>query len=133
MAITLQTSLELIICGKCGIEFAVPEYWRTKRLQDHHDFYCPNGHGQHFIVETEADKLRKELNQQIQSHDQTLAKLRDAEEQARKLERRLKHGVCPCCRRTFTNLQRHMKTEHPEYGPAPLDVTQKVKRRKARA
>lgn len=24
-------------------------------------------------------------------------------------------ACCPCCRRNFQNLQRHMKTQHPGY------------------
>jgi hypothetical protein len=45
-------------------------------------------------------------------------KLRTDERIAReKVERKLKRvhrGVCPCCKRTFQNIQRHMETKHPE-------------------
>ena len=29
---------------------------------------------------------------------------------------RIKNGVCPCCKRHFTNLERHMHTKHPEFA-----------------
>jgi hypothetical protein len=32
----------------------------------------------------------------------------------RQLER-VASGVCPCCNRSFVNLRRHMKTQHPEF------------------
>ena len=27
-------------------------------------------------------------------------------------------GMCPCCRRTFENVARHMESQHPGYGEA---------------
>lgn len=29
-----------------------------------------------------------------------------------RLKNRVANGVCPCCNRTFANLQRHMSTKH---------------------
>jgi len=31
-----------------------------------------------------------------------------------KIKKRVGRGVCPCCNRHFTNLQRHMETKHPD-------------------
>jgi hypothetical protein len=33
-----------------------------------------------------------------------------------RMANRIKHGVCPCCNRTFLNLQRHMTTQHPSFN-----------------
>jgi hypothetical protein len=33
-----------------------------------------------------------------------------------RLRKRAKHGVCPCCKRTFQQLARHMKQKHPEFS-----------------
>lgn len=30
--------------------------------------------------------------------------------------RRIAAGVCPCCRRSFTDLARHMSSQHPDYA-----------------
>lgn len=31
-------------------------------------------------------------------------------------------GVCPCCNRSFTNVRRHMTSQHPDYTiPEPAD------------
>lgn len=33
-----------------------------------------------------------------------------------KVKNRISKGVCPCCNRTFADLQRHMTTKHPKYA-----------------
>lgn len=35
---------------------------------------------------------------------------------------RIANGVCPCCDRSFTNLQRHMASKHPDYAHAPAEA-----------
>lgn len=45
--------------------------------------------------------------------DQRLA----AERELKKIQTRVKGGVCPCCNRSFVQLTRHMKTKHPDYEP----------------
>ena len=35
-----------------------------------------------------------------------------------KERKRVANGVCPCCNRTFGNLQRHMATKHPDHAAA---------------
>jgi hypothetical protein len=114
------TLLSTTTCASCGIRFAMPKDFRDKLLQTGERFYCPNGHALSF--DSELEKLRNELQRERQKHDQTQAALRTAQEAAAKLELRLKHGVCPCCRRTFSNVQEHMRTQHPEYGPRPLNM-----------
>jgi hypothetical protein len=37
----------------------MPDQMYKARLRDRDTFYCPNGHGQHFLGETEAEKLKK--------------------------------------------------------------------------
>lgn len=55
----------LITCYKadCGISWAMPKSWDKDRHDDHKTFYCPNGHGQGYVVksESEAEKLRGEI------------------------------------------------------------------------
>jgi S-adenosylhomocysteine hydrolase len=36
-----------------------------------------------------------------------------AEAKHAKLQKRVGYGVCPCCHRTFRQLQEHMKRKHP--------------------
>lgn len=124
--ITITTSLDMITeqCCNCGILFAITKDFhdraRAKPGANGIRFYCPNGHDQFYVGESEATKLRRErdrLAQQIAQKDDEIAEARrqaEAEVKARKrIEKRVNNGVCPCCTRSFQNLKRHMATKHP--------------------
>jgi len=118
-----------IECCNCGINFSVPALWKQVRRNDHRTFYCPNGHGQNFVAETEADKLRRErdlLKQRVAEKNDDIRHEREQREaverqlaaqkgQVTKLKKRASAGVCPCCNRTFTALARHMAVKHPTF------------------
>lgn len=87
--ITEDTHVTLV-CGKCGIEFAVPNHWQEKRLESGESFWCPNGHERVFNP-TRVDSLKAALNAE---KEKVAAVLR---------------GQCPQCRRTFKNLQSHIR------------------------
>lgn len=113
----------------CGITFAVPDRWNKCRHDDHEWFYCPNGHRQHYSGDSEEDKLRRErdrLAQRIAERDDEIARQREARQATERqlsatrgvvtrIKNRVGHGVCPCCNRTFGNLQTHMHKQHPDY------------------
>lgn len=118
----VQTYLIKEECCFCGVIFGIEQNHQKELLKTHQDFYCPNGHKQHYIAETEAERLKRELTIERQQHDQTKAELEHTKYQRRankgvltKLKARVKNGVCPCCNRSFTDLNRHMKTKHPNY------------------
>jgi peptide methionine sulfoxide reductase MsrB len=119
-------------CAECGVRFGAPAHFFNSRRADKRAFYCPNGHSLSWH-ESEADRLKAKLQKQEQEtrKAQEAAERehrwrKEATEQARHLERRLaaqrgvttrmknrvSNGVCPCCNRTFINLQRHMATKH---------------------
>jgi len=118
----------------CGIAFAVPAWWESKRREDKTWWYCPNGHQQHFSAETEAEKLRRErdrLKQQVAQRDDEINHQRDMRLDVERrlnatkgvvtrIKNRVGHGVCPCCSRTFENLQKHMATKHSDYAKSPV-------------
>lgn len=105
-----ETSYEEIECCNCGIHFAVPSFYRLKLRETHNTFYCPNGHAQSYPAKTEAEKLKEQLIRERAEHDQTRA---DRDAKSKQLHR-VAAGVCPCCNRTFRNLQKHMQTKHKE-------------------
>ncbi len=118
-----------LTCCNCGISFGVPDHWENERRADKRTFCCPNGHPQAFIEST-IDRLRRETNAaalklqaEINETRHVLLvtqKDRDSERRKRrKIEARISKGVCPCCNRTFDNLQQHMSTKHKEYGLPP--------------
>lgn len=108
-------------CCECGVQFGMPSNLRGVLKADPNKyFYCPNGHAQHYTKSTEM-KLREQMEVQRASAQKQLDEMRDRFldelNEKTKLAKQLKrvhNGVCPCCKRSFTNLQRHMKTKHPE-------------------
>ena len=56
-----MSTLSVITCSECGVDFGVPDAFERARREDHRTFWCPNGHGQVFRGKTEAEKLREEL------------------------------------------------------------------------
>lgn len=119
-------------CITCFIRFMVPKGFTARRREDKATFYCPNGH-QMSYTQSEADRLRAAMQKQQQATEAAKVEAererkwrREGAEERKVLERRLSaqrgvttrlknrvaNGVCPCCNRTFVNLQRHMQTKH---------------------
>jgi len=132
---TIQETTEFVVeeCGECGIQFAMPQQFRRKRLNDHSlPFWCPNGCRLFYIGKTAAEKEReraRQLERHIANQDEvirsekaahtvTKRKLSTTKGQLTKTRKRVANGVCPCCHRTFAQLQRHMKGQHPDYVEA---------------
>lgn len=83
-----------ITCYKCGIPFGVPDYFRTKRMQDKENFYCPNGHRQAY-VESEADRLRRQIEREKANteHYRQVAETRGLQRDRAKRQARALKGV----------------------------------------
>jgi hypothetical protein len=108
-------------CVSCGVIFALDESHRTELQKSHKSFYCPNGHSQYFPAQSVEEILRQDLARERQRSDQIKAELHDEKKskyaikgQLTKIKNRVSSGVCPCCKRYFSNLHRHMKTKHKE-------------------
>ena len=109
-------TFEIEECCNCGVLFAMTaEFAKDRhRRKEAASFYCPNGHAQHYMGKTDAQKLREAEAALSAERDQRLA----AERELRRIGQRAKGGACPCCKRTFVQLSRHMKAKHPDYPPA---------------
>jgi len=121
--------LETISCCNCKVVFAMPETWLTHYRKTHDYFHCPAGHRQHFTGETEEERLRKQVARLQTDQEHAAARIEDLRKQRdtakhqrdgmkgayRKVAVRVKNGVCPCCKRTFSCLAEHMKTKHPDF------------------
>jgi hypothetical protein len=111
-------------------------------MADKTSFYCPNGHGQHYLGKTEAQKLTEKLEEERrlrQRAEQNVAMwaddAREAKDRADKerhranaykghatrITKRAKAGVCPCCNRTFKALAAHMANKHPQFTPIEIE------------
>lgn len=124
-------------CYRCKTDIYMPEALYNAAHRGNISFWCPYGHEQIFakgkteaeLYKAEGDKLRQQLQraeQRIAEKDDAIAAERDGKEAARrqaaaargqvtKLKNRAARGVCPCCSRHFTNLERHMTTKHPDF------------------
>lgn len=123
--------METIECGNCGIVFGVPHQWLKDKRDSGGGFHCPNGHPRIF-GEGRADKYRREaerLRQRMAEKDDEIASEQKRaaayKGQVTRLKKRSAAGLCPCCNRHFTNLERHMATKHKDMDPAePLRVVE---------
>lgn len=127
--ITVGTTMATIDCANCAMTFAVPKRFEDDRRRDHRTFWCPNGHSNYYAALSDEEKLRQRLGDaearlthardeaawersRRQSTERSLAATRGVLTRTKK---RVAAGVCPCCKRTFQQLARHMAGQHPEY------------------
>lgn len=131
-----ETNLTVMTCPCCGITYAIPA-----RLQESAQargnreivWFCPNGHELGYSQASEQNqaeqRAEREANRaaRLQAQlDQTEAALRGQKSRATRFKndrdrerRRTAAGVCPCCGRTFQQLARHMKGQHPDFPAVP--------------
>ena len=116
-------------CCQCKAEIYLPsELYIAAQHSSKVTFYCAYGHPQCFVEgESEEKKLRRErdrLKQQLAEKEDTIAfwknRTNEIGNEKAKLMMRVKHGVCPCCHRTFAKLAAHMKTKHPDFRNAAV-------------
>lgn len=122
-------------CPLCGVHYAVDSAFvaEIKRLNE--SWYCPNGHSLVY-KESPADQLERELKAAKEAAriaennstyfsgrlvetqrelDLTARTLKASKTRLKKTKERIAAGVCPCCRRNFENLGRHIRGQHPQY------------------
>lgn len=134
-----SSKLEVMTCGNCGIQFAVPEAWIVRRRNGtdggDRSYHCPVGHSWTYSGETEAQKLKRQLEEKERSLKWTEERLESARKdrdhhQARanalkgvvtKVKQRVGQGSCPCCKRHFQDLRRHMTSKHPEHAKSEAE------------
>lgn len=109
-------------CCKCGTPIFMTDAHYAQKLKDKTDFYCVAGHNQAFIGETELDRAKRSLEFE-KTRRESAERDRDTARKAEAIVRgklkaqseRVANGVCPCCKRSFQNLMRHMSTKHPDF------------------
>jgi len=124
----ITISLVAETCFRCGCVFGLSADMQSHLQRSGDSFHCPNGHSQVYR-ETEEQKLTKqlaaerarldqakcEIARQIERVAQRDRSLSAARGQVTRIKNRVGNGVCPCCTRSFQNLQRHMATKHPTF------------------
>jgi hypothetical protein len=128
--ITYTEKLTVIYCAGCSVPFGMPADMEERRRNDHATFYCPSGHSNVFNGKTEAEKQRERadrLARQVEAREADIRfEQRRLENERRahsatkgqltKTKKRVANGVCPCCTRHFVNVERHIKSQHPDYA-----------------
>lgn len=122
-----------VICCRCSVPFGLDASSHTHLRRSSQTFYCPYGHQQHFAQgKSEAEKLQDQLDRERRARqriEQDRAYQVDAREaaerrasaykgQVTRLRNRAKAGICPCCNRHFSQLERHMASKHPDFRVA---------------
>lgn len=126
--LTYAGTLHILTCGECSIPHAIPVEMYRDRLDNGGDWWCPNGHKLHFLT-TEKHRLEAELarekklrgwseSRETSLRDQlgaTERSLRGHKAAKTRIKNRIAAGVCPCCKRSFQNVARHMAGQHPNF------------------
>jgi hypothetical protein len=109
-------------CINCGVLFAIPQDLKRGLRENHKNFYCPNGHSMFYPGESEAERFAREKRDLENKLRIEREYKEDYMQQRDKLQKELsrhkirtKNGVCPCCKRSFQNLRRHIEAKHPGY------------------
>lgn len=131
MSETITYTGELVIrtCW-CGMSHAIPEQLNDYQARQHRDgleqisIYCPLGHTYIKAGEGEAARLKRQLKAEQEraarlaaQRDQAEASARAHKGAATKARKRAAAALCPCCKRSFVQLRRHMASKHPDYKP----------------
>lgn len=123
-----EVILKQMECGSCGVVFAFPqEMYDTAKLQGGW-WYCPNGHIRGWEKGSDHTKI-KELERELAAErarkvdalhraNEAAEDKRKAQNEVKRIKKRVAVGVCLCCNRTFqqSRLARHMQTKHPEHA-----------------
>jgi hypothetical protein len=124
MGLTMDYTETLVVthCW-CGIACAIPENLnREARNRKGYGIYCPLGHT--FVyTDTFEERLEQEQRRHRATKDLLVAEERSHVATRGHLTRartRAAAGVCPCCKRSFANVARHVQTKHPEFKPEEL-------------
>ena len=135
MIATTSTELKVMNCPECAGSFAILQaYYENARIVGHfkHTWNCPYCGTSRGFGESSHEQEKKRLNALLESTQRSEKYLRTSRDNAlledehfrrsrdgvkgalAKQKKRISHGVCICCNRTFQNLKRHMETQHPE-------------------
>lgn len=127
MATISYTGQLVVTSCWCGIVVAIPSDLHDYAVRKGTEVFCPLGH--RFVYgDGENARLKREIEQERQRAVRLRAEIdqkrAEIEHQRRRIaatkgaltktKKRIGNGVCPCCNRHFANVERHMKTKHPE-------------------
>lgn len=97
--ISQNVTIERTTCCECGVSIYLESGHMRDLKQSRRTFYCPSGHGQHFIGRNETEELRKKLEAETKAKTEMQYALNRersrANELAAKIEAAEKTANCP--------------------------------------
>jgi len=124
---TFIGTLVVIECDQCYVHYGITQQFHTRALEAGVSFHCPNGHKERYgktenqqlldklaRKEKAIESLESDVSHQKRLTESANNRVRGQKAAKTRLKNRIKNGVCTCCKRSFKNLRRHMKTKHPE-------------------
>lgn len=142
----ISVDLAILECPSCAGTFAILQSYKDEayRLGGFKKCWtCPyckieRGYGsgeaerlakEKAVLERQLDATRKDVLWYQERRKEALAEAehfrrsRDGMKGAlNKVKKRVAHGVCPCCNRTFKQLAMHMAQMHPEVLAKSIDI-----------
>lgn len=126
------TNTQIIVligdCYTCSTPVYAPSIIERKAREKGAGWYCVNGHATVFSETTtkENERLKRELagaqefangmssrlTEARKTHEVAMKKIGGRLGAATKKLNRVANGVCPQCKRSFANLQKHMQSKH---------------------
>lgn len=132
---TLKHTFHIVTCYTCGVPFGIEDDLHRRVVRDAiGSVYCPACGKRTAWRESDAQKKIRRLQSELQTANNradTAKRRADLAESQRmkaerslsaqkgintKMRKRVGKGVCPCCNRSFSNLERHMASKHPEFS-----------------
>jgi len=123
-------TLTPMTCPVCGVVYGLSEEFRRRAQEEGHRRYswtCTQGHTLSYPgksdtqIENERLRSRLDMTESCLSYETEARAAAERSNAALKgvvtrTKKRVGNGVCPCCNRSFANLARHMKGQHPDYA-----------------
>ncbi len=132
-AYNVHTELRIVQCPTCGLTYGIPDalddwlqkYNAAAYPREMGSVHCPAGHEWHYRGRNEEQELQRKLQRErdrsgrlAADRDQTEARRIAQKAATTRAKKRHASGVCPACKRSFQNVQRHMASQHPDYDPS---------------
>src|SRR3990167_9435937 len=119
VTVTKQIALEVYEVGR-GHWIALPAERIAKLRETGENFWCPYGHAGAYKqsevtrLRTELDAVKQDRLRAVEAAEKARRELDGALVEIGKLHKRVQGGVCPYCKRTFRQVQRHMTNKPPD-------------------
>lgn len=83
----MEVGIEQMTCCDCGVIF-----WITKKHDNYLQnkkttFYCPNGHGQNYVGETDKQRYEKEIQEKQRIKSELLSQIFNEKQNVEKLRK----------------------------------------------